>query len=288
MIPNCNDGSQRAPRLRFDLNIGCIAGLPEWSSFPSKLTPEESYRFMKKHGVEGLNWGDPALCQQVGLAHTGGGQILKADQAEPLMIQLQNEGRDCGVFHVGTGFESDAEMDSFAEALITAAERLKFPAYIETHRATVTQDIYRTVRWVERYPELRFNADLSHWYCGHELVYGDWDKKLAFIQPVLERSRFIHGRISNPGSVQVGVDDLMAPNVTHFKTMWTQCFRGFLQSAQPGDYFCFTPELLSADIFYARKFKDSNGVLQEESDRWQQTLLYREIAQECWSDAASR
>ena len=73
--------------------------------------------------------------------------------------------------------------------------------------------------------------------------------------------------------------------VAHFKTMWTKSFAGFLKTAQPGDYICFTIELLKADIYYARTIKTQNNTEQEEGDRWQQALLYKEIIQECWQQA---
>ncbi len=53
---------------------------------------------------------------------------------------------------------------------------------------------------------MRFNGDFSHWYAGQEMVYGGFEKKFAFIQPVIERVRFLHGRISSPGCIQVAVE----------------------------------------------------------------------------------
>ena len=53
------------------------------------------------------------------------------------------------------------------------------------------QDMYRTVRAVERNPEIMINGDFSHWYTGQEMPYGDWEQKLAFIQPVFDRVGFL-------------------------------------------------------------------------------------------------
>jgi len=58
--------------------------------------------------------------------------------------------------------ESDADMDAMVKDVVTASERHDFPMYVETHRATVTQDIRRTVDLVERIPDVRFNGDFSH------------------------------------------------------------------------------------------------------------------------------
>ena len=44
--------------------------------------------------------------------------------------------------------------------------------------------------------------------------------------------------------------------------------------AQPGDYLCFAPELLGPEISYARLIPNAKGEMVEESDRWQQALVY--------------
>jgi hypothetical protein len=70
--------------------------------------------------------------------------------------------------------------------------------------------------------------------------------------------------------------------------MWTRSFVGFLKSAQPGDVICFTPELLGADVFYARKFRNSAGEMVEESDRWEQALMLGKVGEECWQASLRR
>lgn len=149
--------------------------------------------------------------------------------------------------------------------------------------------MWRTVELTKRFPEIRFNGDFSHWYTGQEMVYGGIENKWEFIQPVFDRVRFMHGRIGNPGNIQVDVGDGQGQSyVDHFKEMWTRAFQGFLRSADTGDYICFAVELLQADIFYARTFRNSQGVTQEEGDRWQQALLYKELAAACWEEALKR
>ena len=98
------------------------------------------------------------------------------------------------------------------------------------------------------------------------MVYGDFDQKLLKLQPVFDRVRFIHGRIGNPGSMQVDCGNGETENrpfIRHFRQMWTRCFAAFLRSANNGDFISFTPELLPPAIYYARVW---NG--REESDRW--------------------
>jgi hypothetical protein len=117
------------------------------------------------------------------------------------------------------------------------------------------------------------------------MVYGGFDKKFEFIQPVLDRVGFIHGRIASPGCIQVAIEREPVAEpiyVQHFRQLWTACFRNFLKKASPGDFICFTPELLAADIYYARTFQQV-----EESDRWEQSLLLKEMAEHCFQCAQS-
>ncbi len=90
--------------------------------------------------------------------------------------------------------EDDKEIDRLLTAVIDSSSRHGIPLYVETHRATITQDLYRTVKLTERNPDVRFNADFSHWYTGQEMIYGDIDAKFDFIEPVLARLAYMHAR----------------------------------------------------------------------------------------------
>ncbi len=288
MIPNTNDGTSQAPYLRCDLSAGNLFGLP-----PESSGPHGDERVLvaaaKAAGFMGIQGVAPKLCAEFGLGATAGGRVNKPGEADGIAAKLKDEGYACVTLHVGSGFEDDAEMFAVAEDIIRASERRQFPIYIETHRATLTTDIWRTIQLAKRLPEIRFNGDFSHWYTGHEMVYGDLPKKFELIEPVFQRVRYIHGRIGNPGSMQVDVGD--GKNLTyvdHFKEMWTRSFTGFLKSAKPGDYICFAPELLASNIYYARLIKNQQGELKEEGDRWQQALLYTHLAKECFEAAKKR
>lgn len=284
MIKNTNDGTANSPALRIDINYGNCDGLPEFSTGPQD-GDRQKHEAMANAGFKGVQDGVPELCKDLGLELTAHARVNKTGDLDDLLPQWKNLGYNCATVHLGWGMESDQETDVLAEYILKSSQKFDFPIYIETHRATVTQDMFRTVELVKRFPEIRFNGDFSHWYTGQEMVYGDFEQKLKFIAPIFERVRFLHGRIGNPGSIQVTVD----PNknqsfVEHFKEMWIRSFQGFLKTAVPGDYICFTVELLRSDIFYARTI-ESGGRSVEEGDRWQQALLYKEMVQTCWEQA---
>lgn len=290
MIANTTDHSTNPPRLRLDINGLNVFGLPPYSSVPTG-DPKTVLQAVKDAGFEGIQTGSKVQpAREVGLRVTGNGAIRKVEDADACAIEASKIGYDCFTVHVGWGIEDDDEVFRLIEATIRASEKHDIPIYIETHRSTVTDDLWRTVQIVKKFPEIRFNGDFSHWYTGHEMVYGSlFERKLEFLQPVFDRVRFIHARIGNPGCIQVDIGDgTNQTYVEHFKEMWTRSFIGFLNSAKAGDYICFTPELLGSSIYYARKFKNAPGEWVEESDRWQQALVLAEIGRQCWAEAKAR
>ena len=288
MIKNTNDGTQAAPYLRVDMNYGGCNDLPYFSKGP-KGDDRNKHTAIQEAGFKGFQDGDPALCKELGLELTAHARMNEVGDLDDLLPKWKDGGYNCATLHVGWGMEPDAEMDRLVEYVLNSSVKFDLPIYIETHRATITQDLWRTVELTKRFPEIRFNGDFSHWYTGQEMVYGGIENKWEFIQPVFDRVRFMHGRIGNPGCIQVDIGNGENQSyVEHFKEMWTRAFLGFLKSAEAGDYICFTAELLQADIFYARTVKNAPGEEQEEGDRWQQALLYKEIAEGCWKEAIAR
>ncbi|HWP39837.1 MAG TPA: hypothetical protein VNL70_02840, partial [Tepidisphaeraceae bacterium] len=192
MIANTNDGSSRPPRLRIDINADNVFGLPAHSTAP-RGDSRAVLEAVKSAGFEGIQSNSrAAIARQVGLGATGSGRIDTPDQADLRAAEAANAGFDCYTVHVGTGLEDDDAVCRLVEAVLVASEKHRIPIYIETHRATITQDIWRTVQLVRRFPEIRFNGDFSHYYTGHELVYGDIEAKWQFMQPIFDRVRFIH------------------------------------------------------------------------------------------------
>ena len=289
MTANTNDGTKSPPALRIGLSGGSIAGLPDHSTAP-RGTETEVLAAVRAAGFEAFQGGNTTLCHAAGLIPSAGGRIDAVGEATPLARRLRDQGYDCATLHVAKGIEDEARVYTLVEDILAASEAESFPLYIETHRATITQDIWRTVKIVERFPEVRFNGDFSHWYTGLEMVYGGIEEKWTFMASVFERVRYLHGRIGNPGSMQVAVYGAQdtASYVGHFREMWTRSMVGFLRDAQPGDYLTFAPELLTSTIYYARTLPDAAGNPTEESDRWEQSLVYADIARECFADAQSR
>lgn len=289
MIRNTRDKSSAAPRLRLSLNSGNLHELPDDQVHP-RGTAEEIYRAVKDAGYEAIQGPeDESAARRVGLAITSGNRVDTVGDADRVAREAKDKGYDCVTLHVGTGFDDDDVVFKLLDAILNASARHDLPLYVETHRATITQDIWRTLQFIKKFPGLRLNGDFSHWYTGHEMVYAPIEKKWELMAPAFERVRFIHGRIGNPGCIQVDIGDgTNRTYVDHFREMWTRSFEGFLRTAKPGDFIDFTPELLWPAIYYARTYKDSRGRDVEEGNRWEQALLLTRIATECFAVAERR
>lgn len=271
------------PRLRVFMNLQSFGDMPQHAS---------GLKTIRDAGYDGVQLGweiDHAQldeARQLGLGVCGSGRVNTPAEAAPLAKEAREAGLECLTLHVGWGTETDDEAAALIASVLSASTQFSIPLYPETHRATIFQDPWRTVQFLKRFPELEFNGDFSHWYTGTEMVYGGVETKMEFFRSVLGRIGFLHGRIGNPGCMQVDVGDGSAdgrPYVAHFRALWTESFLGFLLRRPLFDRFCFTPELLGPEFYYARMFGG-----REESDRWEQSLVLVGIARECFAEARRR
>lgn len=295
-VANTNDGSQNPPALHLYLSMCCVMKLIDTTTFP-KVAADEVYQVIKDSGFVGVQGGDPNAAHQVGLAWATGERANDVGEIEPIIKANQDKGAICSTLHVGWGIEDDATIDAIVDDILNQSAKHDYPLYIETHRATVTQDMWRTVQLARRKPDVRFNGDFSHWYTGLEMPYGGMQMKLEFIEPVFERVRFMHGRIGSSGAMQVDIGDgkdhtpYLYGNqdfLADFREMWVRSMAGFLRSAGPGDLLVFSPELIPSGAYYAIKYPGPDGQMIEQGDRWQQALQYGQIARECFAEAQKR
>ncbi len=268
--------------LRCYMNWLALDGMEAFADGPLAAIQRAGYDGVQL--IEPLDHANAEAAQAMGLGVCGSGRVNAPEDAGRLAAEAKRAGLECLTLHVGWGLEDDAEAHRLIEAVLEASGKHGLPLYAETHRATIFQDMWRTAQFLRRYPQLEFNGDFSHWYAGSEMVYGGFERKMEFIAPVLERVRFVHGRIANPGCMQVDVGDGDArqhPYAGHFRQLWTAAFAGFLRDAgSRQEFICFAPELLAAPIYYARMFDG-----REESDRWAQSLVLAGIARECFAAA---
>jgi sugar phosphate isomerase/epimerase len=262
--------SERSVRRSRQLSAITALALPTWSAGPQRF--DDIVPAALDAGYEGIQVFLPvqaSAAREAGMRDASGiGQARTATDVDTLLELWAGSDGSSVTVHLGTGFETEAEGLALVEHALRAAERTGVTMLVETHRATITQDPARTLALVERFPELRFTADLSHWYTGVELVYGDLEAKLALLAPVFERTRMVHGRISDPGCIQVAVrDDDPVEHVEHFRRMWRTILAACEAEGVPS--LPFVVELLPAGAHYARTVDRGDGP-EEEVDRWAQ------------------
>jgi hypothetical protein len=290
-----NDGSAECPKLRVFMNLDTLTDLrgdTQWPGFEGA----RRYERLLEDRFEGVQFTtNDQVPDNVKLPYCGLDRISVPPEADAIIARHAERGDLCVTVHAGWGLEDDDDAFRIVDSILAAGEKRRIPVFIETHRATITQDLWRTVQLTKRFPEIRFNGDFSHYYCGQELVYGDWKQKLEFLEPVFSRTGFIHGRVASSGCMQVPIGaDLnerpaqahgVANYLEHFRQLWTGAMSGFLSNAEPGDVLIFAPELLAGTYYYARKFPNAARELEEESDRYAQALLYRDLARACFAEA---
>lgn len=284
-----HEKSDAAPRLALFLNSGNLTDLPE-SSIAPRGSDAEVYAALREAGFEGIQGGSHTAAAEAGLKFAELGRVNAVGEIDDLCKQWNDRDAVAATLHVGWGWEDDAAIDAMIGDVLDASARHDLPLYVETHRATVMQDMWRTVEMLKRHPDLGVNGDFSHWYTGQEMKYAGVENCVRYIAPVFERVGFMHGRIGNSGNIQVDagrdVDHaLTLPHVRDFLLFWTESFREFKKRAGKGDYLIFAPELLCASINYARLYPNPDGTWREETDRYQQALLYQELARHCFDQA---
>ena len=283
-----SDGSATPPRLVVYAHTWALLELPRIPRL-RQWTFEEAIERVVEAGFQGVQ-GEPERAAKVlerGLRFAAGGRANTVAEVDTLIDRCASLGADCLTLHLGWGDEADTQVDALATAVLSGAERRALPVYLETHRATAVQDLWRTNRLLERIPGIRFNGDYSHYYCASEVPYRGFARFAEQLGPVLERTCFFHGRVSNGQSMQVSIDDEEhAGCLEHFKTLWRLAMTHWLRAAGPGDLLPFVPELGPPSSGYAITWPDQAGRRHELSDRWEEMLGLKRIAEDLFREVA--
>lgn len=275
--------------LRRDICLGGMARLVPGSAGHG-LGLADQLALLHRHGYRGVvAWDSWDAIRNAGLIPCGMGRILAPEEALPLARRHADAGLDFTTLHVGTGFESDDDMARLAEAVLQAAAATGHALHIETHRATMTQDIRRTTELVARIPELSFTLDFSHWYTGHEMTYGgEFAERLAWCDPVFARVASIQLRMGTSGAIQRPLDPRSEHHADHVAAL-DRCLAVRAASADPPGIMPVAPELLPAWIGEGREARPIHYADEtESSDRFAEALALSELAERRAGQARSR
>ncbi|MFF2091316.1 sugar phosphate isomerase/epimerase family protein [Paenibacillus sp. NPDC058174] len=289
-----NDGTANAPRLELQQSWWAMIGLgengKEWSmeqkfekiaeagySAISAVMPplEEAEKWQRLLERYKLGFNTMAFPTKIEDIRTVLEQIRQFGPVQYLNLQVMD------------GFVIGNEAIELLSGLLAEAKAAGMPTFVETHRGTVTQDLIRTGQYVGALPDLRLTIDLSHYIVAGELN-GPLDKAELIFDALLERTSCLHARVSNGEQVQVDVgpagDHPMLPN---FERWWRKGMTSWLQQAKPGDVLPFVTELGPPGYYAVTKRDAVSGQELEVSDRWQQALLFKGIAEAQWQRAVA-
>ena len=154
------------------------------------------------------------------------------------------------------------------------------PFFVETHRNNFTETLPQTRQLIEQVPDIRFTGDLSHFVVVGEFYGWKDERAVDRMMPVLERASHLHGRISNGEQVQVDVGDGTGDTAQFFVNLWATAMRHWLKDARYGDVFPFASEL--GPPRYAITTPDGR----EFSDRWEQSLVMKRLAEQAWEEGS--
>jgi sugar phosphate isomerase/epimerase len=248
-------------------------GGPEWSL-------DEKFRRVAEAGFEAVEcWPDEKTGPEIrdtlgrhGLRLGYGARSGNITGFEGKLKHAVSLGADYANCHVEGPYNTDDEIEALVRDLMALSDDVGLPVFVETHRGTVTENLFRVWELVRRVPDVRFCADLSHFAVGSEFT-AMTEEHLA---PVLERVSSFHARVSNGQQIQVDVGDGLSGPARDFVRLWTIAMAHWKRAAVPGDILPFVSELGPPTYGIV----DAQG--RETSDRWQQSLAMRRLGEEAW------
>lgn len=282
-----NDGSAAPPRLRIQHSLWSLGKLP--MNAPVEWTLAEKFARVKAHGFEAVEcWLTDADEQEKrsaldaeGLRLVLGHRPFALDHVKATIDRAVRLRADFVFAQPADAFTPLEEVATLVQEGRKIANDQGIPFFVEIHRNNFTENLPQIKQLVDRVPDIRFTADLSHLVvCGE--FYG-WENERAVerMACVLERTSHMHGRISNGEAVQVDVGEGDTPPAQFFVKLWAAAMRSWLQGAQPGDVLPFASEL--GPPRYAITLPDGR----EFSDRWEQSLVMKRLAEQAWALASA-
>jgi hypothetical protein len=274
-----SDGSTNPPRLRPQINLSSMSRLPrdgpEWT-LPQRLDELISAGF---HGIEAHIQTSLEADELAALAHERNlplGLCAVAADADDLLPTIDLVHRMRAEYlsvRVPGSLRASPDIAEILKDMYGLTNDTGLPLLIQTHRGSVTQDLRRTIKVLDRNKKLRLSADFSQYVLSANLT-GPWPEEIwqAFEQ-IARRCSALEGRISYGNQVQ---DDIAAGEgelAQQYKRLWTVAFSHWLEKSDAGDILPFTVNLAPPE----------NGA--ETFDRWAQSLTIKRLAEEAWSEA---
>jgi hypothetical protein len=280
-----NDSSTNAPRLRMQQSVWAMINLPrggqEWS-LAEKFDRALAAGFT---AIEAYCLDDAFADSVAAVAHEKGlgiAMLMPVTTVDDLLPGIERAHRMRAEYvglHVRGSLRASPEIADTLAEMYEVTNDAGLPLFIETHRGTVTQDLRRAVKVLNRFKKIRFIGDFSHYIVAGE-IENEWSEDVwDHFGQIARKACVWHGRVGYGQQVQNDVGDGSGSLVQQFKKLWTMGMIAWLSKAQPGDILPFTAELGPPPY----SITDLSG--QEISDRWDQAMVIKRLAEEAWADA---
>ncbi len=286
-LTRLNDVTSNPPRLGLHHSLWSLQGLP--MNAPEEWTLTEKFQRVKAAGFEAVEcWLDESSEQRhkdalnaAGLGLVLGHHPATLEDVRAVAAQAKR---------LGAKFVFAQPLNPYlplpdAAAFLREAQQIVndggLPYFVETHRGSIPESLNQALALIELLPEVRFTGDLSHFVLIGEFYGWEDERALERMDPVLQRVSHLHGRISSGEQVQVDVGDGTGDTARFFVRLWARAMSHWRKDAQPGDVFPFASEL--GPPRYAQTLLDGT----EFSDRWEQSLVMKRLAEQAWDLSAS-
>lgn len=169
------------------------------------------------------------------------------------------------------------------EGWLDLAKQYPFPVLMETHRNSTLNDLFYTLDILEKVPQLRLCADLSHFVVDRELSLPLSAVDQQYFDDIIQRSDSFQGRISSNQQVQIAIEfEQHAPWVAQYLKWWEDGLRAWSERSDSNDTMRFLVELGPPP------YAITNEHQRELSDRWSEGLLIRQWVESLWQKATSK
>ncbi|WP_422105190.1 sugar phosphate isomerase/epimerase family protein [Winogradskyella sp.] len=139
--------------------------------------------------------------------------------------------------HTGRDYFSFEDNCRIIEAIENFSVRYHIPVYHEIHRGRFTFHALTTLKYLEKFPELKLVGDLSHWCVVSESMLQNQE---AIIEKVIPHIQHLHARIGFEQTPQV--NDPFAPEWEPYLKQYLDWWRQILQFHSEKLQFTMTPE----------------------------------------------
>ncbi len=280
-----NDGSAKPPRLRMQYNMWAASRLPrdgvEWTVAErlDRIT-QAGFTGFEAHVQTDVEADELAkMLRDRNLGIGFGAYPHQVDDLSRSIELAHRIGADYLTAQVFGSLKSCPQIVEMLREMFELVNDAGLPFFVETHRGRVTQDLRRTVKITRKFPKVRFTGDFSHYVTAGEFDANWPDELWKHLSEIAERCGNWHGRIAGPEQIQLDVGDGAGTMARQFKKLWTLGMTAWLKKSRPGDVLPFCCELGPPPY----SITDLSG--RELSDRWEQSLVIKRLAEEAWADA---